>query len=226
VRSELDSLFDATSEEFQILLGSESAGQRLPASHIEEAFVAFEATVGELRAQGMLVEAPFRAAMDLAGEFAALRRLTNELNNIRSTLEALQRYGQALPAEKAGWKIIPPIDWYWLKVGFKGGLAAVIAVLLIRWTHPPGAATVPTWAWLLVVMRRSFFGNACPSDLRTFEIAVQGSLILTGCVLVLIVITPAVGCVFGVLSRRRLLARVSDHPRRFGRNGSGGTTDS
>jgi hypothetical protein len=139
----------------------------------------------------MLVEAPFRAAMDLAGEFAALRRLTNELNNIRSTLEALQRYGQALPAEKAGWKMIPPIDWYWLKVGIKGGLAAVIAVLLIRWTHPPGAATVPTWAWLLVVMRRSFFRNAGASDLRTFEIAIQGSLILAGCVLVLIVITPA-----------------------------------
>jgi hypothetical protein len=191
VRLELESLFDAISEEFKILLGSESPGQRLLASHIEEAFVAFEAKVNEVRAQGMLVEAPLRAAMDFAGEFAVLRRLTSELHNIRGTLEALPRYGQALPAEKAGWRIIPPIDWYWLKVGIKGGLAAVIAVLLIRWTHPPGAANVPTWAWLLVVMRRSFFRTAGASDLRTFEIAVHGSLILAGCALVLIVITPA-----------------------------------
>lgn len=191
VRSELESLFDAISEEFQILLGSECPGQRLLASHIEEAFVAFEAKVNEVRAQGLLVEAPLRVAMDFAGEFAVLRRLTSELNNIRSALEALPRYGQALPVEKASWKIIPPIDWYWLKVGIKGGLAAVIAVLLIRWTHPPGAANVPTWAWLLVVMRRSFFRSAGASDLRTFEIAVQGSLILGGCTLVLVVITPA-----------------------------------
>jgi p-hydroxybenzoic acid efflux pump subunit AaeB len=191
VRWELEALFDAISEEFQILLGSESPGQRLLTSHIEEAFVAFEAKVNELRAEGMLVEAPLRAAMDFAGEFAVLRRLTNELNNIRSTLEALPRYGQALPAEKPRWEIIPPIDWYWLKVGIKGGLAAVIAVLLLRWTHPPGATNVPTWAWLLVVMRRSFFRSAGASDLRTSEIALQGSLILAGCTLVLIVITPA-----------------------------------
>jgi p-hydroxybenzoic acid efflux pump subunit AaeB len=190
VRLELESLLGAISEEFQILVGS-SPGQRLRASPIEKAFATFEAKVKDIRAQGMLVEAPLQAAIDFAGEFGLLRRLTSELNNVRSTLEALPRYGQALPAETARWKIIPSIDWYWLKVGIKGGLAAVIAVLLIRWTHPPGAANVPTWAWLLVVMRRSFFRSAGASDLRAFEIAVHGSLILIGCTLVLIVITSA-----------------------------------
>jgi uncharacterized membrane protein YccC len=190
VQFELESLFTAISDELGILIRSISPGKRLPSSRINEAFAAFEAKVKQIRAQGILLKAPLQTAMDFADEVAVLRRLRDELNNIRSAIEGLPRFGQPVPEEKAQWKLLPTIDWFWVKIGIKGGLAAVIAVVCLKWIHPPGAANVPTWAWLFVVLRRTFFRLGGSSDLRCFQTAILGSLILAGCAALLVFLTP------------------------------------
>ena len=190
VRFELESVFAAISDEFGILIRSISPGKRLPSSRINEAFAAFEAKVNQIQGQGILFEAPLQTAMDFAGEVAMLRRLRDELNNIRSAIEGLPRLGQPAPAEKVQWKLLPTIDWFWVKIGIKGGLAAVIAVVCLKWIHPPGAANIPIWAWLFVVLRKTFFRLGGSTDLRSFQTAIVGSLILAGCAVLLIFLTP------------------------------------
>ncbi len=190
VQSEIESLFAAISDEFGILTGADSPGGKLASSLINEKFAAFEAKTNQIRAQGVLLKAPLQTAMDLAGEFAVLRALRDELNNIRSAIEGLPRFGQPVPEEKPHWRFFPTIDWFWVKVGIKGGLAAVIAIVFIMWIHPPGAANVPLWAWLFVVWRKVFFRVGGASDLRVFRTALHGSLILAGSIVLLILITP------------------------------------
>ena len=190
VQSELKSLFTAISDEIENLIKFSSPGKRLPSSRINEAFAAFAAKVNEIRAQGMLLKAPLQTAMDFAGEVAVLRRLRDELNNIRSAIEDLPRVGQPVPQEKAQWNLLPTIDWFWVKIGIKGSLAAVIAVVCLKWIHPPGAANLPTWAWLFVVLRRTFFRLGGSSDLRGFQSAICGSLLLAGCAALLLFLTP------------------------------------
>jgi uncharacterized membrane protein YccC len=190
VQFELESLFTAISDEFGILIRTISPGKKLPPSQINEAFAVFEAKVNQILAQGILLKAPLQTAMDFAGEIAALRRLRDELNNIRSAIEGLPRFGQLVPEEKAHWKLLPTIDWLWVRIGIKGGLAAVTAIVCLKWIHPPGPANVPTWAWLFVVLRRTFFRLGGTSDLRSFETAVYGSLILAGAAALLVFLTP------------------------------------
>ena len=50
---------------------------------MNEAFAAFEEKAHEMRDEGILSAAPLKTAMDFAGQFAALRLLCDELNNIR-----------------------------------------------------------------------------------------------------------------------------------------------
>jgi uncharacterized membrane protein YccC len=188
VQRELESLFEAISDEFDILTAPSSTGTNLPPSLINEKFAVFEAKVKQIRGWGMFVKSPLQPAMDFAGEFALLRSLTDELKNIRAVLTGLPRFGQPKPKEKPSF--FPTIDWFWVKAGIKGALAAVIAILLLKWIHPPGAANVPTWAWLFVVLRRSFFRVGSGSDLRGFQTALGGSLILVSCAVLLIAITP------------------------------------
>lgn len=138
----------------------------------------------------MFVKSPLQTAMDFAGEFALLRALADELKHIRAALTGLPRFGQPKPQEKADSSFVPTIDWFWVKAAVKGALAAVIAILLIKWIHPPGAANVPTWAWLFVVLRGAFFRIGSGSDLRGFQTALGGSLILASCAVLLIAITP------------------------------------
>jgi len=190
VQSEIESLFAAISNEFDILTGSISPGEQLPSSLINEKFAAFEAKVNQIRAEGMLLKAPLQTAMDFAGEFSLLHWLCDELNNIHSAAQGLPQVGQPVPDEKLHWEFLPTIDWFWVKVGIKGGLAAVIAIILLKWIHPPGAANVPTWAWLFVVLRRTFFRSDGTSDLRGIQTALRGSMILFGCIILLIFITP------------------------------------
>jgi uncharacterized membrane protein YccC len=190
VQPEMESLFAAISDEFDILTGSLSPGEKLRASPINEAFTTFEAKVNRIRGQGKLLKAPLQSAMDFAGEFAVLRSLRDELNNIRSATEGLPRFGQPVPEPKPHWDLLPTIDWFWVKVGIKGGLAAVIAIVLLKWIHPPGAGNIPVWAWLFVVLRRTFLRVGGTGDLRGFQTAVGGSLILVACALLLILTTP------------------------------------
>jgi Fusaric acid resistance protein family len=190
VKREMESLFEAVSEEFNILTGPSSPGRGLPPTLLKEKFVVFEAKVTQMRGRGMLVKSPLQTAMDFAGEFALLRWLTNELNNIRGVLTRLPSFGQNVPKAKPNPGFGLTIDWFWVKVGIKGAVAAVIAIVLLKWIHPPGAANVPTWAWLFVVLRRTFLRLGSGSDLRGFQTALVGSLILAGCAVFLIALTP------------------------------------
>src|SRR5580693_7918600 len=139
-----------------------------------------------MRCQEVFVVAPTDTTRAFYSGFAALRLLRDELNNIRSLSEGLPRFDQPLPEPKPHWDFLPTIDWFWVKVGIKGGLAVLISIVCLKWIHPPGPANVPTWAWLLIVLGRSFFRLGGTGDLRAFQTALRGSLILAVCAALLI----------------------------------------
>jgi uncharacterized membrane protein YccC len=190
MRQQLESLLAAISDEFDILSAPLSPGEKLRSSRVNEAFAAFEEKVHQMRDEGILSAAPLKAAMAFAGHFAALRLLCDELNNIRGALQGLPRFDQPLPQPKPHWDFLPTIDWFWVKVGIKGSLAALISIVCLKWIHPPGPANVPTWAWLLIVLGRSFFRLGGTGDLRAFQTALRGSLILAVCAALLILTAP------------------------------------
>jgi p-hydroxybenzoic acid efflux pump subunit AaeB len=190
VQGELESLFAAISDEFDILTGPSSPSKKLPPTLINEKFAVFEAKVSQIRGRGILVKSPLQTTMDFAGEFALLDWLTKELNNMRGVLNGLPPCDQPAPKEKPNAGFSLAIDWFWVKVGLKGALAAVIAIVLLKWVHPPGAANIPTWAWLFVVLRRTFLRVGSGSDLRGFQTALGGSLVLASCAVLLTALTP------------------------------------
>jgi uncharacterized membrane protein YccC len=190
LQHEMESLLAAICEELDILTGSRSPGEKLGSSPMNEAFAAFEEKVNKIRSQGVLITAPLEAATAFAGHFVVLRSLRDELNNIRSAMEGLPRFGQRLPEAKPHWDFLPTIDWFWVKVGIKGGLAAVISIVFLKWIHPPGAANIPTWAWLLVVLGRPFLRLGGAGDLRAFQTTLRSSLILAACAVLLILTMP------------------------------------
>lgn len=191
LRPESEALLGALGEEFELLSAPSAPGEPLRPGRLNEAFATFEARVKELRDRGLLLAAPLEGALALAGPLAALRALRDELHQIRHALEGLPRLGQPLwPAAKAPGAVWPAIDWFWVKVGIKGGLAALIAIVCLKWLHPPGAGNVPTWAWVMVVLGRPFFRLGGRGDLRAFQTAFCGSLILAGCAAVLLLTTP------------------------------------
>jgi hypothetical protein len=187
---ETESLLAAISEEFDILAGSLPPGENLRSSQVNEAFAVFEVKVNKIRDQGVLVAEPLETLTAFAGHLTVLRSLRDELTNIRSAMEGLPRFGQPLPEAKPHWDFLPTIDWFWVKVGIKGGLAAVISIVFLKWIHPPGAANVPTWAWLLVVLSRLFLRLGDTGDLRAFQTTLRGCLILATCAVLLILTTP------------------------------------
>jgi Fusaric acid resistance protein family len=190
MRQQIESLLAAISDEFNILSAPLSPGEKLSSSRMNEAFAAFEEKVHEMRDEGILSAAPLKTAMAFAGHFASLRLLCDGLNNIRGTLRGLPRFDQPLPVPKPHWDLLPTIDWFWVKVGIKGGLAALISIVCLKWIHPPGPANVPTWAWLLIVLGRSFFRLGGTGDLRAFQTALRGSLILAVCAALLVLTAP------------------------------------
>jgi hypothetical protein len=133
LRHELELLEATISVEFSILTAPQLPGEKLRSSSLNEVFAAFEKRVNEIRDQGLLVATPTGIAMKFAGHFGALRSFLDNLNNIRSAMEGLPRFGQELPEAKPHWDFLPTIDWFWVKVGVKGGLAAVVSVLLLKW---------------------------------------------------------------------------------------------
>ena len=187
---EIESLLAAISEEFDILTGSRSPNEKLHASRLNEAFVALQTKVNETRDQGVLIAAPLPTALAFAGHFAAIRSVCDELNNIRNAMEGLPRFGQPLPETKPHWDFLPTIDWVWVKIGIKGGLTAVIAVLLLKWINPPGASSIPPMAWVLTIFGRPFLQAGGTGDLRAFQNASLKALALIGCAVLLILTTP------------------------------------
>jgi uncharacterized membrane protein YccC len=190
MRQEAESLQAAISDEFNILTTSHPPGEKLRAGRLNEAFAALQEKFNETRDKGVLIAAPLQTAIAFAGHFAAIRSVCDELNNIRSAMEGLPRFGQPLPQAKPHWDFLPTIDWFWVKVGIKGGLATVIAVLLLEWINPPGSTAIPTMAWMLTIFGRTFLRVGETGDLRAFQNASLKALALVGCVLLLILTTP------------------------------------
>jgi uncharacterized membrane protein YccC len=190
MRQETESLLAAISDEFKILTAARSPGEKLRSSRLNEAFAALQEKVNEIRNHGLLNEAPLQTAIAFAGHFAAIRSVCDELNNIRGAMEGLPRFGQPLPEAKPRWDFLPTVDWFWVKVGVKGGLAAVIAVLLLKWINPPGSPSIPPMAWILTIFGRSFLQAGGTGDLRAFQNAFLKVLALAGCMFLLILTTP------------------------------------
>ena len=190
LRQETESLLAAISDEFNILTTARSPGEKSPSSHLNEAFAAIQEKVNEIRDHGVLAATPLQTAIAFAGHFAAVRTVCDELNNIRSAMEGLPRFGQALPEAKPHWDLLPSIDWFWVRVAVKGGLAAVISIVLLKWINPPGPAAIPLMAWLLTILGRPSLRVGGTGDLRAFQTAFRASLMLAACAALLILTTP------------------------------------
>ena len=85
---------------------------------------------------------------------------------------------------------MPAPDWFWVRVAIKGGLTAVIAIIWFEWLNPPGSGAFPLMAWTLAIMGRPFLRAGGSGDLRAFQTALAGSLVLFGCAVLLLLITP------------------------------------
>ncbi len=190
IRQEAESLQAAISDEFDILTTSHPPGEKLHSGRLNEAFAALQGKFNETRDEGVLIAAPLQTAIAFAGHFGAIRSVCDELNNIRGAMEGLPRFGQPLPQAKPRWEFLPTIDWFWVKVGIKGSLAAVIAVLLLEWINPPGSSAIPPMAWMVAIFARTFLRVGETGDLRAFQNASLKTLALVGCVLLLILTTP------------------------------------
>jgi uncharacterized membrane protein YccC len=187
---ELEAVAVAISEEFDILAGPHRPGEKLRLSRLNEAFAAFEEKVSEIRDQGAFSSTPLQTQLAFYGGFAALRSLRDELNNMRSLAQGLPRLGQPLPVARPHWDFLPTIDWFWVKIGIKGGLAASISILLLKWINPPGPTAIPLMAWTLTVLSRPFLRAGGTGDLRAIQNAFLAALGLAACAALLILTTP------------------------------------
>jgi hypothetical protein len=190
VQHEIQSAAAAISEEFDILTAQHRPGEKLSSSRLNEAFATFEEKVKEMRRQEVFIAAPLDTTRAFYAGFAALRLLRDELNNIRSLSEGLPRLGQPLPEPKPHWNFLPTIDWFWVKAGIKGGLSAVISIVLLKWINPPGPASIPLMAWTLSVFGRPFVRAGGTGDLRSFQNGFLAALALVACAALLILTTP------------------------------------
>jgi uncharacterized membrane protein YccC len=190
LRDELAQVSSAIAEEGAILSGFQRPGQKLRPSSLKEAFDRLEKKVAEIRTEGFLRAQPLETTMAFAGHFAALRSLRDEFASIRATMEGLPRTGQPLPEPKPQWDLLPRIDWFWVKVGIKGALAAVVSVVLLEWINPPGPSALTLMAWVMTLFGRPYIRAGGTGDLRAFQNAFKGSLVLTGCAILLLLTTP------------------------------------
>ena len=190
IEPEVEAVAVAVSEEFEILAGPHRPGEKLRLSRLNEAFAAFEEKVSEIRDQGAFSSTPLQTNLAFYGGFAALRSLRDELNNVRSLAQGLPRFGQPAPEAKPHWDFLPTIDWFWVKIGVKGGLAAVISILLLKWINPPGPTAIPLMAWTLTILSRPFLRAGGTGDLRAFQNSFLAALGLAACAGLLILTTP------------------------------------
>jgi uncharacterized membrane protein YccC len=190
VQNELESLATAISEEFDILVGPHRPGDKMRSSRLNEAFSVFEAKVTEIRDRGMFDAMPVETGIAFLGHFAALRSIRDDLNDLRALEEGLPRLGQELPEAKPEWDFLPTIDWFWVKAGLKGGLASVIALLLLKWINPPGPSSIPLAAYVFSLFGRGFLRAGGTGDMRGFQNAFRAALCLGVCVCLLLLNTP------------------------------------
>jgi hypothetical protein len=140
IQNEFAAASTAVAREFQILMSDYSPGTRLPETAIDEAFDTLFEKVNALRAAGLFNESSIETNIDFFSHIAALRTIRHELLEMRQIKQGLPRLKAAHPERKPAWDLLPTIDWFWMKTAFKAALAALLSLLLIKWTHPPGCA--------------------------------------------------------------------------------------
>jgi hypothetical protein len=172
------------------LTTARSPGEKLRSSRLNEAIAALQEKVNEIRDRGVSAYAPLPTAIAFAGHIAAIRTVCDELNNIRSAMDGLPRFGQPLPEAKPHWDFLPAIDWFWVRVAVKGGLAAVLSIVFLKWINPPGPASIPLMARLLTIVGRPSLRFGGTGDLQAFQTAFRASLMLAACAALLILTTP------------------------------------
>ena len=104
--------------------------------------------------------------------------------------EGLPRFGQPLPEGKAHWDLSPSIDWFWVKVGIKSSgrryrdnAADVDSSSRAECTSAYGLNPDH-------VLTRPFVRAGGTGDQGIFQNSFFGSLVLIGCIIVLLLITP------------------------------------
>jgi uncharacterized membrane protein YccC len=208
LRDELEAVNAAIMEEFAILTQPRLRHEKLPPSQLKERFALLEEKVGAIRAgpEKPFLTLPMGVVTAFLGHFSAIHAVCADLEDIRSAAEGLPRFGQLPPEHKAAWDFHPSIDWFWVKMGIKGGLAAVIALLLLRWIHPPGPAAIPLGAWVFTILSRPFVRAGGPGDLRIMQRTFFAGLCFIPTVGILHLSTPALSyysvmnaALFGIL---------------------------
>src|ERR1700751_1071519 len=189
LESELEAVAGKISKEFEILIRSHRADEKLGSSGLQEAFAAFEEKVSELRENGVTSK-QFQKGFAFSRGFAVLRSLRDELNNIRALTQGLPAPGQPAPESKLTTGLLPTIDWDWVKIGVKSSSAAMVSILLLMWINPPGASIIPLVAWLLTILRRPFLRAGGMGDLRGFQNSFLAALGLDAWVVLLILVNP------------------------------------
>jgi Fusaric acid resistance protein family len=189
IEYELEAVAAAISEEFDILAGPHRPGEKLRSSRLNEAFAGFEDKVSEIRDQGAFSSMPLQTKLAFYGGFAALRSLRDELNNMRYLAQGLPGLGQLGPEAKPHSDFLPTIDWFWVKIGVRGGLAAVISIFLLMWINPFGPASIPLVAFFLTVLGRPFLRAGGTGDLRSFQHSFLAALGLAACAGIFILTT-------------------------------------
>src|SRR5260370_25124777 len=109
---------------------------------------------------------------------------------MRSLAHGLPCLGQPASEVKPRLDFLPTIDWFWVKIGIKTGLAATTAILLLMWINPPGPGSIPLVAFFLTVLGRPFVRAGGTGDLRSFQNSFLAALGLAACAGLLILTTP------------------------------------
>jgi len=171
LRGELEAVNAAISEEFAILTRPRPGHEKLLPSQLRERFALLEEKVGAIRGgpEKLFLTLPVGVVAAFLGHYSAIHAVCGDLEDIRSAAEGLPRFGHLPPEHKPVWDFHPSIDWFWVKMGIKGGLAAVIALLLLRWINPPGSAAIPLGAWVFTILSRPFVRAGGPGDLRILQ---------------------------------------------------------
>jgi uncharacterized membrane protein YccC len=192
VRDEIEALNSAIAEEFAILARPRFGYENLPPSPVKEPLNVLEAKIILLRSgpEKFLRSLPLEVGGAFLAHYGAIRRVCDDLQNIRDTMSDLPRHGQSLPEHKLVWDYLPTIDWFWVKTGIKGGLATVIAIVLIQSYNPPGPASIPLSAWVMTIFSRPFLRSGGFGDQGIFQRVFRASLAFVPVVLLLLLVTP------------------------------------
>jgi uncharacterized membrane protein YccC len=192
LRDEIEALNAAIAEEFAVLTRPRPGHEQLPPCHLRERLEALQAKIILLRSgdEKVLLSLPIKVGSAFLAHYSAIRRLCENLENIRDAMVGLPRHGQSLPEHKLIWDYLPTVDWFWVKTGIKGGAATVIGVVLVQSYHPPGPTVIPLAAWTLTIFSRPFLRTGGYGDLGTFQQAFWASLWFVPVVILLLLIVP------------------------------------